>query len=154
MAGFVQTFEWDDHRFQEKIRTAIAHTKDMSEPMYEFSEYMMSETMERFEHEQDPQGRPWQVLSPVTQALRAAEGKSGKILQVDGILRNAIQGYSGRNSGGLLVDGSNAEYATIHNLGGMAGRSLKVEIPQREYAGFNDDDVEEALHIISDWLVM
>lgn len=144
---------WDDENVQKLIREVVLNCRDMSPVMFDFAEYMMNETMERFDREEAPDGTGWQELSDVTKALREKAGKSGKILQQDGILRNSIHPDYDQNSAGLSVDGSNLEYAAIHNLGGKAGRGRKVTIPAREYLGFNEADIEYFKESVAGWVV-
>jgi phage virion morphogenesis protein len=154
MAGFAQTFEWDDRQVQAMLKQMVRHVRDMDEPMDEFAQYMLNETTERFEKEESPAGQAWKKLSPITELARKKAGKSGKILQVDGILKNSIQAYTGKAEGGLMVDGSDLEYAAIHNFGGWAGPGRKVKIPKRQFVGVNDDDINEFKNIVADWVTL
>lgn len=154
MAGFAQVFEWDDREVQDMLSRMVAHAKDMSKPMKEFSQYMLNETTGRFEREEDPWGKGWVKLSDSTLKQREKAGKSGKKLQVDGILKGSIAGYTEATGAGLMVDGSNMEYAAIHNFGGKAGKGHKVLIPARTFMDFNDDDIEEFKQIVQDWVLL
>lgn len=151
MTGFAQVFEWDDREVQEMLSRMIANTENMSRPMKEFGQYMLNETTDRFEREEDPFGKGWVRLSKSTLKQREKAGKSGKKLQVDGILKNSVIPYTSSNSSGLM---SNLEYAAIQNLGGKAGRGHKVMIPARQFVGFNDDDVEEFMQTVQDWVLL
>lgn len=157
MSGFEISIDWDDDAFQRRLKTVTGGIQDMTPVMKDFAEHMVMETVEHFENEEDPQGNGWQQLSPVTEKLRGKANKwPGQILQMDGILRMSIQNHGaewGKDSAGVSVGGSNMKYAAIHNFGGMAGRGRKVEIPQRQFLGFNDDDIEYALDSIKDWII-
>lgn len=163
MSGFGLYVDWDDAAFQRHLANILGRVDDMTPVMADFSEHVLAETMERFENEEAPDGTGWEPLSEVTEKMRAEEGKSGNILQVDGILRNSIQGnYDGSGSG---LASTNVEYAAIHNFGGTIkpkkGKALKfgnsivsqVEIPQRQFLGFSDDDFEYFDESVSGWVL-
>lgn len=156
MAGVEIYLDWDDADLQAMLQGLARNVRDASPVMDDFSEYMMSETMERFEKEEDPEGHGWQTLKPVTEAQRAKAGKwPGKILQVDGILKNSIQRIWDGSSSGLTTGlaGSGLEYAAIHNEGGKAGRNRNTDIPRRQYLGFSDDDIAYFKRSLAGWLV-
>ena len=73
----------------------------------------------------------------------------GQILQVEGKLAASINTYYDNDS---AVIGSNLEYAAIHQLGGQAGRNKSVEIPARPYLSLTNDDYDEILHNIENYL--
>ncbi len=151
MSGFELAFEWDDAKVQSFVVKAIRHGKDMKPVMADFSEYMMTETLEHFEKEEDPQGQGWQKLKPVTKALRARKKKwPGQILQVDALLKNSI--HPAYRSHDMSLS-SNQPHAAIHNFGGKAGRGEKVTIPKRQYLGFNADDIDYLEESIKGWMI-
>ncbi len=124
----------------------------MTPVMADFTEYMVSETLERFEKEEDPQGQGWQKLSPVTQEIRAKKKKwPGQILQVDGVLKNSTFGEYGPMNMAVC---NNSEHAAIHNFGGQAGRGKKVTIPKREFLGFGEKDMQYLKESLKDWIVL
>ena len=43
-------------------------------------------------------------------------------------------------------------YAAIHQLGGQSGRNKSVEIPARPYLFLTNDDYDEILHNIENYL--
>ena len=158
MYGMELCFDWDDRDVQKMIQAAVKRGEDLSPVMADFSEHMVHETIEHFEKEEDPQGQGWQKLSEVTEDLREKAGKSGNILQVDGRLKGSIS--NSNNSWDKTsvtvtagVAATNLEYAAIHNFGGMAGRGRKVKIPQRQFLGFNDDDIEYFTDSVARWIV-
>ena len=70
-------------------------------------------------------------------------------MQVEGKLAASINTYYDNDS---AVIGSNLEYAAIHQLGGQAGRNKSVKIPARPYLFLTDDDYDEILHNIENYL--
>lgn len=154
MTGFVQGFDWDDKDVQRMLGRMVENAQDMTRPMKEFAQYMLNEATGRFEREEDPWGKGWVKLSDSTLKQREKAGKSGKKLQVDGILKGSLASFAEATSAGLLVDGSNLEYAAIQNFGGEAGPGHKVLIPARQFVGFNDDDIEEFMQTVRDWVLL
>lgn len=104
-------------------------------------------TEENFKEE----GRPkWENLKDSTIKQRTKNKKwPGMILQVSGQLASSVNTYYDDNS---AVIGSNLEYAAIHQLGGQAGRNKSVEIPARPYLNLTDDDFEEIMDTVNDYL--
>ncbi|MDX2008261.1 MAG: phage virion morphogenesis protein [Meiothermus sp.] len=123
-------------------------------------EALVSSTVQRFDAQQAPDGTPWQPLAASTVAPRARDfTKSGrirkpaerrmlgrKILIQSARLRNSI---SHRRDGTRVAVGTNVRYARIHQLGGMAGRGRKVQIPARPYLGVSEADRAEIRRILA-----
>lgn len=105
-------------------------------------------TEENFKEE----GRPdkWIDLAESTKKQRMKTGHyPGQILQVSGQLASSINTQYDDES---AVIGSNLDYAAIHQLGGQAGKNKKVLIPARPYLKLTDDDFEEILNNINNYL--
>lgn len=152
MAGMSVLFEMDDTDLQDLIKRMGGAVGDLTAPMKGFKEYMITQTDRRFSREEDPWGKKWKPLAQATQAAKdARKGGVDKILQQDKFLLLSIKPEPGKT--GISI-GSNRVYAAIHQLGGMAGPGRKVKIPQREYLGFNDADIEEFKETVKDWIIM
>ena len=113
--------------------------------MASIGEYMLRRTDERFSAEEDPEGNPWQPLSPATLKKK----KHTKILTESSNLRSRIVYDADVDSVAL---GTNVIYGAIHQLGGKAGKGHKVTIPARPYLGVNDEDLKEFIEILADHL--
>lgn len=150
MAGDGIAYQWDDTELQALVARTVGGIQDMTPVMKSFSEYMVGETDDRFRSEKAPDGTSWEPLAPITVARKKEQNKIDKILQQDGFLR-LVHPDADKDSAGVY---SNLPYAAIHNRGGMAGRGRKVRIPQREFLGFNDDDIREFQESVSDWIVL
>lgn len=113
-------------------------------------ETLVSGTLERFEKEEDPEGRKWEPSGRAwEQGLNSRRGRMGKTLQNTGRLRSSIDYAATRDS--VLV-GSNVEYARIHQEGGKAGRGCKVTIPARPYLGISEEDRKEVEAVMAEHL--
>jgi phage virion morphogenesis protein len=126
---------------------------------------MVASTKQRFRDSRDPEGKPWQPLSEATRALgygkrdytplgrlkQSAVRREAlrKILVQRARLRNSIN-Y--RTDGSRVAIGTNLAYARIHQLGGRAGRGMKVRIPARPYLGISKGDLKEIERMASRFL--
>ena len=109
---------------------------------------MATATEDNFKDE----GRPekWVDLSETTKKQRQKIGKyPGQILQVSGQLASSVSTAYDNNS---AVIGSNLAYAAIHQLGGQAGKNKKTTIPARPYLKLTDNDFEEIIAEVEDFL--
>lgn len=127
------SFKMDMDKLMRGMDVAIAKANRSQELMDTIGETLVSSTHQRFKDGTDPDGKRWK-----TSKRAAAEG--GQTLIKSGRLRNSIT-YEA--SPQMVVVGSNAVYARIHQLGGKAGRGQKVTIPERSYLGVNDEDRAE-----------
>ncbi|WP_337869807.1 phage virion morphogenesis protein [Meiothermus sp.] len=126
-------------------------------------EALVSSTIQRFDEQAGPDGRPWPPLAAATVAPRANDfTKSGrlrkgveerlqgrKILIRSARLRNSI---SYVREGTRVMVGTNVVYGRIHQLGGQAGRGKKVSVPARPYLGISRADEVEIRRILEEEL--
>jgi len=132
---------------QKKLEKMVELAVDRRKIMRIIAGLMKHAVEENFEKE----GRPkWPPLSPVTIKARQMKGYwPGKILQQTGGLASSISSYSDNDK---AVVGTNVVYAAIHQFGGKAGKLRKVNIPARPYLQLTDEDMEEILKAIKDYL--
>ncbi|WP_032092045.1 phage virion morphogenesis protein [Necropsobacter rosorum] len=102
---------------------------------------------DRFKAETDPEDKKWKRLSDRTLALKRKRGKSTKILRQDGYLADKTA-YNVSNDS--VEFGSQEIYARLHQFGGKAGRSKKVNIPARPWLGAGEKD-EQLLLRKAEW---
>ena len=119
---------------------------------------MVNSTVRRFEEGVDPDGNAWEP------SARAESG--GGQTMIDGAhLRDSITFEASSNQ---VVWGTNRIYGAIHQYGGeikaksagklkfkIGGKFVsvsKVTIPKRQYLGWNDDDLDAARDLISDFM--
>jgi len=132
---------------QKKLEKMVELAVDRRKIVRIIAGLMKHAVEENFEKE----GRPkWPPLSPVTIKARQMKGYwPGKILQQTGGLASSISSYSDNDK---AVVGTNVVYAAIHQFGGKAGKLRKVNIPARPYLQLTDEDMEEILKAIKDYL--
>ena len=138
----------DNNAVNEKLLEIAQKSENLRPLMKNIAGIFAYSTEENFKNE----GRPdkWTELSESTIKQRTKKKQwPGMILQVSGQLASSVNTYYDNDS---AVIGSNLEYAAIHQLGGQAGRNKSVEIPARPYLNLTDDDFEEIMDTVNDYL--
>ncbi|MGD9539088.1 MAG: phage virion morphogenesis protein [Alphaproteobacteria bacterium] len=131
--------EVDDAEVRQALQALQERGKSMRPLMRDIGSYMVTSTLDNFERQQSPDGKPWQLLAASTVIARLGGAKKVftkkgsvrkpamrrmgklKILQLSGRLRQSITYRADRDE--VLV-GTNVIYARIHQFGGEAGRRL------------------------------
>jgi phage virion morphogenesis protein len=181
MAGANQALTFEDLA-SEHFRQLSLRATSTGQLHARLGEYLLRSTRRRFETQTDPQGSPWQPLSPRT--LRGKKYNRDKILTLRGYLRRGIR-YQVQDGRAVLV-GTNLRYAAAKQFGNsfvvnahsrvqryrsVAGRllfagkrhkrviekrvttdSYMVNEPARPFLGVSDADRAEILRIIEAWL--
>ena len=137
----------DNKEVESRLLDLAQRSENLRPLMKNIAGIFAYSTEENFKEE----GRPkWTDLADSTKGQRKKTGHyPGQILQVSGQLASSISTYYDDDS---AVIGSNLDYAAIHQLGGKAGRNKKVLIPARPYLNLNDDDFEEIMNSINNYL--
>lgn len=155
MAGISLDVRINDLDLQRGLRARFRAASDLSPAMDEIGEMLVSSVIERFEREEDPDGKPWEKS-----ARASAEG--GQTLTDTAILKGSIT----HDTHSFHVDvGSVEKYSAIHQFGGTIrptnGEWLlfqvqgkwcmvrEVEMPQRAYLGINAQDNARAIAILA-----
>lgn len=142
--GGVQLSTTIDDAISKRLAALAARLSNLEPVLDEIGASNVTETQHRFEQEADPDGKPWQPLAALTLAKRKAARP--RILRDKAHLFDSITHVV---SGGKSVAvGSNRKYARIQQLGGMAGRGRKVQIPARPYLGISEEGRKEILQIV------
>jgi len=128
-------------------------------PMNAIGSYLVTRSHEHFEKEESPAGEPWKALSAKYVARPRNKGGRGgnehPILLRTGLL---MQSISTRADDKSVAIGTNRKFkggqsaAAIHQLGGMAGRGHKAQIPARPFLGADETDVHRIGEILMDYL--
>lgn len=138
----------DNKEVLTRLQELASRGENLRPLMKNIAAIMSTATEDNFKDE----GRPekWVDLSETTKKQRQKIGKyPGQILQVSGQLASSVSTAYDDNS---AVIGSNLAYAAIHQLGGQAGKNKKVTIPARPYLKLTDDNFEEILTAIENFL--
>lgn len=138
----------DNKEVLTRLQELASRGENLRSLMKNIAGIMATATEDNFKDE----GRPdkWVDLSETTKKQRQKIGKyPGQILQVSGQLASSVSTAYDNNS---AVIGSNFAYAAIHQLGGQAGKNKKTTIPARPYLKLTDDNFEEILTAIENFL--
>lgn len=111
------------------------------------SAYFELRIEEGFEREEDPFGRTWQSLD-----ARTFERKTGPLILTESRrLRDFPEPEVVDEFTIVIGPDADIPYARIHAAGGQAGRG--AQIPQRQYLGAEEGDVEVSAALLLDHLV-
>ncbi|MBF0139803.1 MAG: phage virion morphogenesis protein [Magnetococcales bacterium] len=141
---------------QNALQDLQARGRSLGPALKEIGEHMVESTQDRFDAEQDPDGRTWAPLAEATKKrISEFNGKTPRggehILRDSRYLRQSI---TYQVAGDELRVGTIAVYGAIHQLGGEAGPTAhRVSIPARPFLGVSDADQEYALEVIRDHLL-
>lgn len=155
----------DDRDVMAKLAEVAARGKNLEPALAGFGDYLVLVTRDRFETEQDPDGKPWKPLSVFTLMLKKGSG----ILTESTDLRNSFH----RQADSISVRmGTDRPYAALHQFGlkktlnirshtrkGKTGTAVvkahtrKVDMPARPFLGFTDQDRVELIETIKDHLL-
>lgn len=150
MAGIELNTQIRDQVTSDVLEQIVRNMGSLRPALLEIGEHLQGSVEERFRTQTDPEGNPWEPLSPFTLANK----RNNQILTESGGLRGSIHYQSGSDT---LEQGTNKIYGAIHQLGGTIrakrapalaiGRPdgefalvKKVEIPARPYLGLSADD--------------
>lgn len=149
MSGTSISIVVDAGQVQTGLKEMEARIDDLGPVLREFGEYLLRRTDDCFRAEADPEGKPWQPLSPATLVMK----KNTKILTESGALRGHIAYNVQGNTLTVGTGPAQSAYAAIHQFGGKAGRGRKVTIPARPYLDITDADLVEVREMILEHVV-
>lgn len=132
----------NDREVQQLFRDVTRRVRDTEPAMKEIGEVLLLSTDQRFEQEQDPQGRRWAALRPSTIARKRVLGRILKILQETGTGRAGINYRTTPNS---VAVGTPSKYMADHQL----GRGQTV----RQFLGLSADDLNESKIILRNYVI-
>lgn len=163
MAGVTMRFTLDDAALLAQVDGLIARGGDLSEPLDDIGQDMVSITIRAFEESRSPEGAAWQAS-----AAAVAEGRKTLI---DRGQRGGLMGSQSYIVGPRGVTyGTNIVYAAIHQFGGSInhagrqgtsdagtgfGQSLAeaiITFPARPFIGRSDADQARWADTLADYL--
>jgi len=134
MADLIQ-LDVDDTQIRAVLQQLANRATDAQPAMQHIASILLSHTEAAFAAQGDP--TKWRDLADSTKAARTKDGTwPGRILQVTGELAASFTPDSGSDYAQV---GSNKVQAAIQQLGGMAGRDHKTEIPARPMLPITED---------------
>ena len=118
----------------------------LNELMDNIGSEIESQTRRRIESEKtDPKGNDWDDWSETYKHTRHS-GHS--FLEGEGDLLDSMT-YTLTLSGDEVVVGTNLVYGAIHQFG---GEEVGIDIPARVYLGLSEENEDEVLAIVDQWL--
>lgn len=148
--GMRLTGAWDN--FVRALRAA--GRLDFRDLHAQLGELVTSATLEHFERQVGPGGKPW----PRSKAAAGRDGRDafgdeaqGKTLWKTGYLAGSITSKAHSDRADV---GTNVPYAAIHQFGGKAGRGHAVKLPARPYLYVEGDPEleQDVVDTITDFL--
>jgi len=144
----------DDREVQALITRVAGKVGNMKPVMTRIGAFYERRVLENFKNESAPDGTAWKPLAQVTMMMGLAKQKGWKgngglsargkryiqgkrILREKGDLEGSIH-FQADNDSVTIGSSGSIPYAAIQQLGGKAGRGLKVTIPAREYLAMNE----------------
>ncbi|MGJ8523021.1 hypothetical protein R84981_001714 [Carnimonas sp. R-84981] len=155
MAGATIHVDLNEQQLAETVGQLEQRLADLSTPLRDIGEMLLLSTDDRFRSQVSPDGRPWAPLSPTTLARK----KGGRILRERGFLQDTIRYQVNNNE---LAIGTDRVYGAVHQFGqkkGASGRNKRGspipwgDIPARPFLGLSNDDRDEIVEIIRDYLL-
>ena len=145
MAGsFIKVELTNEKPLINLLTSYIKQGQSLEPALAEIGEYLIESHQERFQLEVEPDGTPWEPLSPKTIKQK---GGDDRILQSSDTMRDQL---AYQLSGNELEFGSNLEYAATHQFGREADG-----IVARPFIGLATgqwNDVDEIVAILQDHL--
>ena len=143
-AGIALDLEISDAELVAAFESLEDITDRLGPAWQEIGDYLLDATEARFELAVSPDGEPWEPLDPAYQ--RRKRKNPDDILVLDGFLRDTIA-FNFDPDGAGVTFGTNRVQAATHQFG-----REEDGIPQREFLGASDDDIEEIQEILADHL--
>lgn len=155
----------DDKDVMAKLSEVAARGKNLQPALAGFGDYLILVTKDRFQTEQDPEGKPWKPLSEFT----LLQKNRWEILTESTDLKTSFRRAADDTS---VRMGTDNEYAALHQFGlkktlnikshqrktktGTAtvkAHTRKVDMPARPFLGFTDQDRSELIETIKEHLL-
>jgi phage virion morphogenesis protein len=138
------------------LNGAKLDSDDRAQLLHDLGVEMVSQTIERFDTQKDPEGNKWKELAQKTRDYYTQNGLGGGSLLVQGGgLRDSVTSEVQGGAWSVLA-GATMVYAAIHQWGGEIvpktaaalfvpgyGKLKKVNIPARPYLGVSAQDAAD-----------
>lgn len=105
----------DDAELSRGLAELQAKLVRLRPVLTDIGEALLNSTRERFSSESGPDGTSWKPLSRAYAARKARQGRSKKLLQLNGYLFGSLTYRAGDEQ---VVIGTNTSYAHLHQFGG------------------------------------
>lgn len=135
----------DDASVRSALNRLLDAGSHLSAAFKEIGEDLVDSSKARFAAQEDPQGQAWAPLSPAYAKRKARKkGATDLILVLNGYLGTTLH-YQATDTD--LLIGTDATYGAVHQFGWP-----EKNIPARPYLGLSDDDRDNILEILDEYL--
>ncbi len=124
----------NDREVQEALRSLLRLGREPGAFLRPLGQQLITSTRRRADQHVSPEGLPWRPLNPDYRLTK----RGSKILRETGSMLGSL---TREVEGSTLRVGTGRIYAAIHQFGGAAGRSRKVNIPARPWLGLSKEDL-------------
>ena len=147
--------ELNDKPVRDAFNRLLRAGTDLSPMLGDIGDKVLTSTHDRFNTQEEPNGKPWAPLSTRTTLKRKPRNKD-KILTQEGHLRGNLVYQVGHD---YVEIGSPSIYANTHQFGAKQGafgttkRGAPIpwgDIPARPFLGISTEDEADIKHIILD----
>lgn len=152
----------DDAELRGALDRLVGALADPAPAMADIADLLFESTDQRFDTGLSPAGTPWAPRSPATLAAYAAarpvKRPGPKPLTVSRGLRESLFPFSGPDHAGVA---SSALYSAVHQFGAARGafgsdrRARPIpwgDIPARPFLGVSEQDRQDILDAVAEWL--
>lgn len=143
MAGASVSIDIDDEEVVAVLRQLQEKTEDLSEAFADIGEYLLDSHKDRFDQQTAPDGTPWAPLSPAYKKRK--KKNADQILLLEGHLKTTLRYQASATD---LLLGTNRIQGATHQFG-----DDERGIPARPFLGLSDDDRDEVVAILGEFLL-
>lgn len=134
--------EIDDREIRDGLRALQDKLGDLRPFYQDLGEALLNSTRRRFETQTAPHGSPWAALSPGYKQRKKKH--KDLVLTLDGYLRGTLDYRATKDE---LRVGTPLIYGAAHQFG-----RPEIHLPARPFLGLSDEDRQDALDILAEWL--
>jgi phage virion morphogenesis protein len=138
------TIKVDDREVREALERLARTGGDLRSALAEIGESLLISHRDRFDRQQDPEGKPW---APLSDKYRARKRRNkDKILVLDSYLKDLLR-YQIEAGGQVLRFGTDRIYGATHQFG-----DDKRNIPARPFLGISEGDRRMVVDVLNKYL--
>lgn len=141
------TLEINDYDLLAALTQLARHVDHLEPALTEIGDTVKASIQLNFREQHDPDGEPWQPLSPATLEQRRKKGTGAQMLRDTGLLNRSIT----YNADDTAVEiGSDKIYANMMHFGGKKSDYIWLwgDIPARPFVGVSEADRAEILALL------
>lgn len=142
MADPILSIAYQDTAIRDRLQRLQRKLGDLTPVMKNIGQEILFSIDERYEKEEDFEGKPLIPNSPRTRAMKRAMGRIDKVRQSTGRERASVTYRADKDS---VTVGTNVEYTRKNELG--------IGVPKRQIFGISDRDKESIITLLDEFLL-